>query len=65
MSAISYEVAIILCQRNERAGTSRRGSVILLTVSACLDRSLHRRMKAEKVAAAGHIINRQRDHLLE
>lgn len=46
-SAISYEVAITLCQKNERAGTSWAGSSLHVLMVG------NRRMKAEKVAPAG------------
>lgn len=52
-SAISYEVAIVLCQRNERAGTSLgAGFSHTLSLYNVLI-ILQRHMKAEKVAHAG------------
>lgn len=69
-SAISYEVAIVLCQRNERAGTSSGAWCSALSLcmfwSCCTDVWKQRRLlMLEMTAAAPHIINRERDHLLE
>lgn len=50
-SAIRYEVAIVLCQRNERAGTSLGAGSSTLSPRNVLI-ILHRRMKAEMVARA-------------
>lgn len=50
-SAIRYEVAIVLCQRNERAGTSLGAGSSTLSPRNVLI-ILHRRTKAETVARA-------------